>query len=254
MASLAAIPSTVHNGQGASQPHGHELTHHPRFQDILDLMTKRARTAMPSAGDRIDKARELVLGGHVTPQDNYVFKVRSYSRPEIAYLINGNCRCEESVFTPGSWCLPNIAIGLYRRTRGALQTLEPEAAATPDPAQPTVEACTPAQGTSCHPQPVPQLPEAPASVNVRLVLHGRDCQMTLRDSDEGRLLDRLAALLQRFPVEASPAPVAESPVVASVPPAGWCGVHRVQMRLNEKEGRVWYSHKTTEGWCKGQSY
>jgi hypothetical protein len=47
------------------------------------------------------------------------------------------------------------------------------------------------------------LPEAPASANVHVTLAGRTVQVTLRDSDEQRLLARLEALLQRFPVDTS---------------------------------------------------
>ena len=96
------------------------------------------------------------------------------------------------------------------------------------------------------PAPTAPLPEAPASVNVHLDLAGRQVQLTLRDSDEGRLLARLDAVLQRFPLVATPtsaqAPAAE----------GWCRTHGVQMRQNHKDGRTWYSHKTAEGWCKGR--
>jgi hypothetical protein len=42
-------------------------------------------------------------------------------------------------------------------------------------------------------------------VNVHLEFAGRQVQLTLRDRDEGRLLQRLDALLQRFPTMAKPA-------------------------------------------------
>lgn len=62
--------------------------------------------------------------------------------------------------------------------------------------------------------------------------------ITLRDSDEGRLLARLDAILQRFPLVVKPtdtqAPAAE----------GWCSKHGMQMRQNHKDGRTWHSHKT----------
>lgn len=50
----------------------------------------------------------------------------------------------------------------------------------------------------CTPKAQP-LPEAPASVNVRLVICGREVQFTLRDTDEVRLEERLTALLERHP-------------------------------------------------------
>jgi len=82
--------------------------------------------------------------------------------------------------------------------------------------------------------------------DVHLEVGGRQVQLTLRDSDEGRLLARLDAVLQRFPLVVKPtdtqAPAAES----------WCHKHSVAMRQNHKDGRSWWSHKTAEGWCKGK--
>ena len=31
-----------------------------------------------------------------------------------------------------------------------------------------------------------------------------------------------------------------------------CPIHGVPMRQNHKDGRSWWSHKTADGWCKGQ--
>jgi hypothetical protein len=52
------------------------------------------------------------------------------------------------------------------------------------------------------PAPAP-LPEAPASVNCHIQLGGRDCLLTLRDTDETRLLQRLDTVLQRYPLSAA---------------------------------------------------
>ena len=94
-------------------------------------------------------------------------------------------------------------------------------------------------------EPVLALPEAPASCNVHVTLAGRTVQVTLRDSDEQRLLARLETLLQRFPAE-------EKPEGEQAPPEGWCSKHGVQMKLNHKDGRSWWSHRTADGWCKGK--
>ena len=87
-------------------------------------------------------------------------------------------------------------------------------------------ACTVAPA-SCSPRPraaaSPRrrrrpLPEAPASVNVRLCVDGHECQFTMRDADEARLVERLQALLARFP-QAAKAAKSE----ASAPPAQTTG-------------------------------
>jgi hypothetical protein len=88
------------------------------------------------------------------------------------------------------------------------------------------------------------LPEAPASVNAHLELGGRQLQLTLRDTDEGRLLHRLETILQRFPLVVTDTAARSE---------GWCTRHGVQMKLNHgKDGRTWYSHRTKQGWCKGR--
>jgi hypothetical protein len=34
---------------------------------------------------------------------------------------------------------------------------------------------------------------------------------------------------------------------------GWCHKHGVEMTLNQKRGRSWWSHRTRDGqWCKGR--
>jgi hypothetical protein len=78
-------------------------------------------------------------------------------------------------------------------------------------------------------------------VNFHTTLAGRQIQITLRDTDETRLLARLETLLKRFPVEQEKQ-------------EGECPIHHVQMRLNRgKNGRKdWWSHKTADGWCNGK--
>ena len=97
--------------------------------------------------------------------------------------------------------------------------------------------------TSSQPAPAPvtPLPEAPASVNVHLELNGRQVQLTLRDSDEGRLLQRLDAVLQRFPLVVKPTD--ETPQCLTHGP----------MKPSTK-GKGWYCPtKLADGsWCKGR--
>jgi hypothetical protein len=91
------------------------------------------------------------------------------------------------------------------------------------------------------------LPEAPASVNVHLTIGGWQVQLTLRDTDETRLLARLAAVLAQYPV---PQPMVET----ARPGEGYCAVHNVQMKWNEgRDGKKgWWSHRVDDTWCKGK--
>jgi hypothetical protein len=74
------------------------------------------------------------------------------------------------------------------------------------------------------------------------MLEGRQVQVTLRDADETRLLQHLAVVLAQYPLEAQASSASE----------GWCSKHGVQMTVNNKQGRSWWSHKTDQGWCKGK--
>jgi hypothetical protein len=91
-------------------------------------------------------------------------------------------------------------------------------------------------------EPIATHNEAPCSVNTRLILAGREIQLTLRDSDETRLLKRLAGVLAQFPLEA-PAQVRE----------GFCDLHHITMSKKHGKYGEFYSHKTREGgWCTGK--
>ena len=35
--------------------------------------------------------------------------------------------------------------------------------------------------------------------------------------------------------------------------SSWCPIHNVKMKRREKDGQTWYSHKTKDGWCRGQA-
>ena len=80
----------------------------------------------------------------------------------------------------------------------------------------------------------PPLPEAPASINCYITIAGRQAQLTLRDTDETRLLQRLEAVLRRFPVE-TPALV-QTPTTPQPPACPWHG----QMKESTKAQGTWY--------------
>ncbi|MGE3542139.1 MAG: hypothetical protein AB7N91_32580 [Candidatus Tectimicrobiota bacterium] len=117
--------------------------------------------------------------------------------------------------------LPN-ATWLWRKAQEALA-----AEATPEaPQAPETAPLAPPPEAFPHVPSLPPLPEAPASVNVELLIGGRLARVTLRDRDETRLLERLEALVQRFPL-AQATVEAEAPE-ATPPAEGWCSVHGCQ--------------------------
>ena len=106
-----------------------------------------------------------------------------------------------------------------------------------------------------------QLPEAPASVNLRATTEkGWNLQITLRDWDEFALMDRLGKLTQWLegknvtPQGQPTLTVSQDTVSPDLPPddPGWCKLHNVGMKHRENETGEWWSHKYGDGWCNGK--
>src|SRR5215510_10783848 len=163
------------------------------FRTVVAEVAERAKERLPQAvNGRIEAAVRLVLAHDVEPQADGAILVGSSSDPLKQYRLEGHtCDCADYPRAPEGWCKHRIAAGIDKRVR---EVLAAQATAATEPAQPA------AAEQSIHPEPVAPLPEAPASVNVHLTITGRQVQLTLRDSDEGRLLARLEAVLQRFPM------------------------------------------------------
>jgi len=179
----------------------------------------------------LERAHALVLHRHVFPDEHGKHAQVLSSDGTRWYPVNGHCTCMDASRTPQGLCKHKLAFGLYRRASELLASA----------------GGAPARGSA--------LPEAPASVNVRLCIGGADVQWTLRDQDEDRLAERLARLLARFPqAPAAPVPAAAAPAAPAQPtPEGWCLVHGISMKLNNNERGRWYSHRLEDGaWCKGK--
>ena len=224
------------------------------WRQTVALVAEHAKAKLPAASNgRVDGAVKLVLAHDVTRLDDGTIEVGSSSDPLKTYRLEGTtCTCKD--FTDGrapeGWCKHRISAGIDKRVRELLP-LSP--APEPEPQAPVAKA-------------VEQAPlyEAPASVNVRLTVGGREVQWTLRDSDEARLAVRLEALLQRYPLppavspQPQPQPEPLTPqqhnAAAMHRPVDFCPVHNVAMKLNEKDGRQWRSHWSDDEqrWCKGR--
>jgi hypothetical protein len=210
----------------ASAP-GFEHTTRHAFRAAVGEVAARAKATLPACNGRVEKAVALVLAGDVELLPDGHARVASQCQGSTVYrLVNGTCDCPDFTRAPSSWCKHRIAAGIQRR---AMQAVSPSSVALTQPA-----------AADHH-----TLPEAPASANCHVTIAGRQVQVTLRDADETRLLRRLTALLALYPVE--PAAVSQGETRE-----GWCQIHQVQMRRNEKDGRSWWSHKAQDGsWCKG---
>ena len=181
-----------------------------------------------------EKAVKLALAGDVALHDDGSATVYSSSDPTRRYVIReGTCTCRDYEQAPEHLCQHRLSAGLVRRTSELL------------PPAPEVGIDNQSQTPSAM---VSTLPEAPASANCHLTIAGRQVQLTLRDSNETRLLERLQAVLAQYPV---PQPAPQTASQGAGP--GWCAVHNTAMQENAKDGRRWFSHRLPEGgWCKGR--
>lgn len=112
--------------------------------------------------------------------------------------------------------------------------------------------------------------EAPASVNIKIMLRGYDCMLTLRAESGGEVLGKLDAAITwlsehdayptpprangngAHPAEPAPAPAQAPTLAGGQPDPGWCPIHGVSMTRRERNGEVWYSHKNGDSYCKGK--
>jgi hypothetical protein len=213
------------------------------FREAVEAVAQKARKALPEANGRIDAAVKIVLQGDVDILPEGKAKVASQSNGTTKYfIVNGTCDCKDFPKAPQGFCKHRLSAALYKRsTTLAKQKLE-QLDGNHNGHLTSAQHTEAPQATA--PVAIP-LPEAPASANVYVTLAGRKVQMTLRDSDEQRLLERLETLLQRFPAEEEPEP--------TTPPEGWCPIHHVQMKYYTKNHKSWWSHRLNTGaWCRGK--
>lgn len=201
------------------------------FRDALERVSALAHARLPQElHGHLERAHALVRHGHVwMDEDGRHAQVLS-SDGQSWYVCNGHCTCMDATRAPQGLCKHRLSVGLYRRASELLAA---------------------AHGTPAAPAPA-ALPEAPASVNVRVLIEGRDCQLTLRDTDEDRLLARLAALLVRYP--AAPCGGKREQGSAPAQTAGetpTCPYHGA-MRESTKVKGTWYcASKMGDGsYCK----
>src|SRR6516164_9096595 len=165
------------------------------FRALVAEVGPRAKEKLPaSINGRLEAAVKIVLAHDVTRLDDGRIEVGSCSDPMKVYTLEGDtCTCEDWQHgkAPGGWCKHRIAAGLHKRLQQVLAAEAPQALP---------------QSTPVETGP---LPEAPASVNVRVLVAGHEVQWTLRGTDEAEVFARLQALLARKdvrPLPPKPAP------------------------------------------------
>ena len=206
------------------------------FRQALERVSALAHARLPQElHGALERATALVKNRHVWMDEDGKHAQVLSSDGATWYLVNGHCTCMGAPRAPQGLCKHKLALALYRRASELLASSRER----------TDGAATPA---------LTALPEAPASVNVRLCIGGADVQWTLRDQSEERLAERLTTLLARFPQAAkAPQDGARAPAPGQPTPEGWCLIHNLQMSRQMNERGSWFSHKTEGGWCRGKA-
>src|SRR5215813_10810844 len=155
------------------------------WREAVAEIADKAKQTLPECNGRVDSAVKIVLGGDVELQEDGTARVASQSNGQTAYhIVNGSCDCKDYPKAPSNWCKHRIAAGMQKRAYALAKTklaqLDHTSNGTSEPATEQAQAEAKAEA--------PALPEAPASANVHITLVGRRVQVTLRDSDEQRLL------------------------------------------------------------------
>src|SRR5262252_2313539 len=150
------------------------------FRTAVLQVADKAKAVLPANASRIDKTISLTLNGLVEIVDGKCRVANQTNDKTIYHQVNSTCTCLD--FTqgkaPNGFCKHRLAHGLYRRATEMVQAQEPVVEAQPTITTETVQ--VPVQHT-----------EAPASLNFLTIIAGRQVQITLRDTDESRLLARL---------------------------------------------------------------
>lgn len=169
------------------------------WRDAVRIVSGRAADTLGSAfASRLQSAQDLVLRDAVQVQPGGAYHVDGDSG-QTYDIIEGACGCRDygtkapQLPDGRTACKHILATMLFRRALAHVQA-GMDAKSAP----------------AAAPAPAAELPEAPASANCFVEMHGRRVQITLRDIDEDRLIARMDHLMARYPVQDAPVAVAES--------------------------------------------
>jgi hypothetical protein len=214
----------------ASAP-GFEQPTRQAWRAAVAEIAERAKAKLPECSGRVDSAVKIVLAGDVELQADGTAQVASQSNGCAAYqVVNGHCDCKDFAKAPHNFCKHRLSAAIARRTQELTKAKLVD---------------TNGQAEAVQPQPTPApLPEAPVSITLKATLHGHEVMVTLRGTDFASVKAQVEDASQWL--KAQSGHTADDTVKP-------CPQHGVPMKLNHgKNGSTWYSHKTADGWCKGQ--
>src|SRR6266446_6401688 len=219
------------------------------WREAVAKIAEKAKAKLPECSGRVESAVKIVLAGDVTLQADGTAQVASQSNGSTAYqVVNGHCDCKDFAKAPHNFCKHRLSAAIVRRAQElAKQRLEQPAHASNGTSQPPAEQAQgqpQAEAGSALP-----LPEAPVSITLKATLHGHDVMVTLRGVDFASVKARVEQASQWLSVQ----PPAQGTTQHAHEDSPYCHAHNAVLKRYERNGQVWYSHKTADGrWCRGQ--
>src|SRR5262245_2843768 len=198
------------------------------WREAVAAIADKAKAKLPECSGRVESAVKIVLAGDVELQADGTAHVASQSNGSTAYhVVNGHCDCQDFAKAPHSLCKHRLSAAIVRRAQELTKQRLEQRHGTSEP---------PTEHSQVQPQSetVPTLPEAPASANCHILMEGRQVHVTLRDTDETRLLTRLATLLRQYPLAQSP--THDTMLPTETPVCQWHGA----MKESTKATGTWY--------------
>jgi hypothetical protein len=220
------------------------------WREAVAEIAEKAKAKLPECSGRVDSAVKIVLAGDVELQADGTAKVASQSNGSTAYhVVNGHCDCKDFAKAPHQFCKHRLSAAIVRR---AQELAKAKLADTNGHAEPPSQP-EPVQSDA----PIASLPEAPVSITLKATLHGHEVMVTLRGVDFASVKAQVEQASQWQSVQAPAQPPTQPPSQGTAQPAyedsPYCQAHKAVLKRYERNGQVWYSHKTADGrWCRGQ--
>jgi len=222
------------------------------WREAVAEIAVKAKAKLPECSGRVDSAVKIVLAGDVELLADGTAKVASQSNGTTAYhVVNGHCDCRDFEKAPHQFCKHRLSAAIARRAHELAKAKLADTNGHATPAQP------PAEQSKGEATPALPLPEAPVSITLKATLNGHEVLVTLRGVDFPSVKAQVEQASQWLSVQAPAQPPTQPPAQGKTQRAHddspYCRAHKAMLKRYERNGQVWYSHKTADGrWCRGQ--
>jgi hypothetical protein len=248
---MASTIVTSYDWESDTWTHNGDNPARTAWRAAVAEIAEKAKATLPECNGRVDSAVKIVLAGDVDLQADGTAKVASQSNGTTAYhVVNGECSCKDFAKAPHSFCKHRLGAAIARRahelTKARLAQLDTATNGHLAADQPKSEATA-----------VLPLPEAPVSITLKATLNGHDVMVTLRGVDFASVKAQVEQASQWLSIQAPAQPPTQPPAQGKTQPAHedspYCHAHKAVLKRYERNGQVWYSHKTADGrWCRGK--